>query len=53
MTHIIMAQTIPLVCKTQEEFDFLIGQGWKLKKTKDGLQYLFKKEENNENNYSE
>lgn len=44
MKHVIMAQTIPLICKTQEEFDFLVKQGWKMKRTRDGLQYLVKEE---------
>ena len=44
MKHIIMASTIFLLCKTQEEFDFLIKQGYSLRKTKDGLQYLVKDE---------
>ena len=45
MKHIIMANTISLLCKTQEEFNFLIKQGYSLRKTKDGLQYLVKNKE--------
>jgi len=48
MKTIIMNQTVPLLCKTNEEFTALLNQGFKLKKTKNKIQYLIK-EENEQN----
>ena len=44
MKHIIMSQTVGLICKTQEELLFLLQNGYKLKKTKDELEYLIKED---------
>lgn len=43
MKTIIMAQTIPLLCKTQEEVAKLLEEGYKLKEIK-GIKYLVKNE---------
>lgn len=43
MKTIIMAQTIPLLCKTQEEVDKLLEEGYVLKEIKE-IKYLVKNE---------
>ena len=40
MKTIIMSQTIPLMCKTQEEIEALLQMGFKVKQLKSGYQYL-------------
>ena len=44
MKTIIMAPTVPLLCKSQEEIQQLLNDGWKIKKLKDGSEYLIKEE---------
>lgn len=43
MKTIIMAQTIPLLCKAQEEVDKLLEEGYELKEVKE-IKYLVKNE---------
>jgi hypothetical protein len=43
MKTIIMAQTIPLLCKTQEEVDKLLEESYVLKEVKE-IKYLVKNE---------
>ena len=43
MKTIIMAQTIPLLCKTQEEVDKLLQEGYEVKQIKE-TKYLIKYE---------
>lgn len=43
MKTIIMVQTIPLLCKTQEEVDKLLEEGYALKEVKE-IKYLVKNE---------
>lgn len=42
MKHIIMMATIQLICKTQEEFNVYIQNGYRLKRTEQGIEYLIK-----------
>lgn len=43
-----MANTVSLICKTQEDLNFFLENGYKIKKTKDGLEYLVKEENSKE-----
>lgn len=44
MKRVILSDTVKFICKTQQDVDNLLAMGYKIKKTKEGVEYLIRKE---------